>query len=103
MLDGYFEKALLPALESRGIKSVGVFTELEVNKTDQTGVAKPDTPVWVLIPHATLDSFVTVSAELNSDPAYRRPAPSTCKPRRPPRCTSASTVGCCWPSRAIPR
>jgi hypothetical protein len=71
-LDGYFEKALLPALERRGIKSVGVFTELEVNKTDQTSVAKPDTPMWVLIPHATLDSFVSVSAEINTDPAVQK-------------------------------
>src|SRR4029453_566024 len=31
VLDGYFEKALLPALDRRGIRSVGVFTELEVN------------------------------------------------------------------------
>jgi hypothetical protein len=72
LLDGYFEKALLPALDRRGIKSVGVFTELDVNKGDQTSVSKPDSPVWVLIPHATLDSFVTVSAELNSDPAVRK-------------------------------
>jgi hypothetical protein len=72
VLDGYFEKALLPALDRRGIKSVGVFTELEVNKTEKTSVAKPDAPVWVLIPHATLDSFVTVSAELNGDPAVQK-------------------------------
>ena len=71
-VDGYFEKALLPALDRRGIRSVGVFTELDVNKADQTSVAKPDTPIWMVIPHATLDSFVTVSAELNSDPAVRK-------------------------------
>lgn len=71
-LDAYLEKALLPALDRRGIRSVGVFTELEVNKTDQTSVAKPDTPVWVLIPHATLDSFVTVSAEINADPTVQK-------------------------------
>jgi hypothetical protein len=71
-LDGYLEKALLPALGRRGITSVGVFTELEVNKSDQTSVAKPDTPVWVLIPHATLDSFVTLSAEINADPAVQK-------------------------------
>ena len=71
-LDAYLEKALLPALDRRGIRSVGVFTELEVNKSDQTSVAKPDTPVWVLIPHATLDSFVTVSAEINTDPAVQK-------------------------------
>jgi hypothetical protein len=72
LLDGYFEKAFLPALRRRGIESVGVFTELEVNKTDQTSVAKPDTPVWVLVPHASLESFVTVSAELNADPAVQK-------------------------------
>jgi hypothetical protein len=71
-LDAYFEKALLPALERRGIRSVGVFTELEVNKTEQTSVAKADTPIWVLIPHATLDSFVSVSAEINTDPAVQK-------------------------------
>jgi hypothetical protein len=71
-LDAYFERALLPALERRGIRSVGVFTELEVNKTDQTSLAKPDTPMWVLIPYATLDSFVSVSAEINTDPAVQK-------------------------------
>jgi hypothetical protein len=49
-----------------------VFTELEVNKTDQTSLAKPDTPMWVVIPHATLDSFVSVSAEINTDPAVQK-------------------------------
>jgi hypothetical protein len=72
LLDGYFEKAFLPALRRRGIDSVGVFTELEVNKADKTSVAKPDTPVWVLVPHASFESFVTVSAELNADPAVQK-------------------------------
>ena len=71
-LDAYLNRALLPALDRRGIRSVGVFTELEVNKSDQTSVAKPDTPVWVLIPHPSLDSFVTVSAEINADPAVQK-------------------------------
>ena len=74
LLDGYLEKALLPALERRRIKSVGVFTELEVNKAEQTSVPKADSPFWVLIPHATLDSFVTVAAELNADPAVQKSA-----------------------------
>ena len=72
VLHQYFEKALLPALDRRGITSVGVFTELEVNKTDQTSAAKPDTPVWVLIPHRTLESFMSVSAEINRDPAVQK-------------------------------
>lgn len=71
-LDAYFEKALLPALEKRGITAAGVFTELDVNKQAQTSTPKPDAPMWVLIPHATLDSFVRVSAELNADPAVQK-------------------------------
>ena len=71
-LDAYLEKAVLPALAKRGVKNVGVFTELEVDK--KAGTSKPvaESPVWVLIPHANLDSFVTVSAELNADEAVQK-------------------------------
>jgi hypothetical protein len=58
LLDGYLEKALIPALNSRGIKAVGVFTEPE---------AKDGPAVWVLIPHASLDSLASVTAFLNAD------------------------------------
>lgn len=71
-LDAYFEKALLPALEKRGITSAGVFTELEVNKAAQTSAPKPRTPTWVLIPHPTLESFVGVSSDLNADPSVQQ-------------------------------
>jgi hypothetical protein len=71
-LDGYLEKALLPALDKRGIKNVGVFTELEVNKNAATSSPKTDAPVWVLIPYTSLDTFVTVSADLNNDPAVQK-------------------------------
>lgn len=71
-LDAYFEKALLPALAKRGITAAGVFSELEVDKQAQTSTAKPDTPTWVWIPHATLESFVGVSADLNADPAVQK-------------------------------
>jgi hypothetical protein len=73
LLDSYLEKALLPALDSRGIKDVGVFTELEiVDRAAATSKPKADTPVWVLVPHASLDSFVTVSSDLNADPAVQK-------------------------------
>jgi hypothetical protein len=71
-LESYLEKALLPALDKRGVKNVGVFTEVEVNKKTETSAPKADTPVWVLIPHATLDSLVSVTAELNQDPAVQK-------------------------------
>ena len=32
LLDAYLEKALLPALDKLGVKNVGVFTEIDVNK-----------------------------------------------------------------------
>jgi hypothetical protein len=72
LLDAYLEKAALPALSRRGVKNVGVFTELEVNKP--TGASKPlaDSPVWVLIPHASLDTFAAVTADLNADPAVQQ-------------------------------
>lgn len=71
-LEAYLERALLPALGARGIANVGVFTEVEVDKTAVTAVPKPDTLVWVLIPHATLESFVAVSADLNQQAAVQK-------------------------------
>ena len=72
LLDGYLKKALIPALNKRGIGSVGVFTEVKVNKQAGTSEPMPDTPVWVLIPHASLESFVAVSADINNDPAVQK-------------------------------
>jgi hypothetical protein len=67
-IDGYLEKALLPALGKRGVKNVGVFTEIEiVDRNAATSKPKVDSPVWVLIPHASLASFESVSAEINAD------------------------------------
>lgn len=59
LLDAYLEKALIPALNSRGIKAVGAFNEPE---------AKDGAAVWVLIPHASLDSLASVTSFLNADP-----------------------------------
>ena len=67
LIDGYLEKALLPALAKRGVKNAGAFTELEVDKRAGTSKPKADTPLWVLIPHASLESFASVSADLNTD------------------------------------
>ena len=72
LLDGYLENALLPALDRRGIKHVGAFTEIEVNKTAVTSSPKADSPVWVLIPYSSLDAFASVSADINADPAVAK-------------------------------
>jgi hypothetical protein len=72
LLEGYLEHALLPALDRRGVTNVGVFTEVEVDKVNATSTPKTGSPIWVLIPHATLDSFVQVSADLNTDPVVQK-------------------------------
>lgn len=58
LLDGYLEKALIPALNRRGIQNVGVFTEPE---------AKDGPAVWVLMAHPSLESVGAVTAALNTD------------------------------------
>jgi hypothetical protein len=72
LLDAYLENTLLSALDKHGVKNVGVFTEIDVNKETATATPKPSSPVWVLMPHATLDSFAQVSATLNADPAVQK-------------------------------
>lgn len=79
LIHSYLEKALVPALNARGIANVGVFTEIEVDK--KAGSSKPrastvefQTSVWVLIVHPTLDSFLKVSVDLNADPAVQKAA-----------------------------
>lgn len=73
LLDGYLENALIPALNARGLSSIGVFTEVDVDKKAVTskpkiGTAEAPVSVWVLITHPTLESFVAVSADINADP-----------------------------------
>lgn len=80
ILEYYIEKALIPALNARGLSPVGVFTEVEVDKKAVTAKPKIGTttaPValWVFIPHPTLESFAQVSAELNTEAAVQSAAP----------------------------
>ncbi|MBI5693565.1 MAG: NIPSNAP family protein [Verrucomicrobia bacterium] len=71
-VEAYLEKALLPALAKRGVKNVGVFTELKVDKKQRTSEPLADSPLWVLIPYASLETFAGISAELNQDPAVQK-------------------------------
>lgn len=77
LLDGYLSKALIPALNARGLTDIGVFTEIDVDKkavTSKPKVGTPESPVavWVLITHPTLESFASVAAEINLDPAVQK-------------------------------
>jgi hypothetical protein len=72
LLDGYLGQALIPALNQRGIPAVGVFTEVSVDKGAGTSRPIDNTPVWVLIPHSSLESFVGISADINNDPVVQQ-------------------------------
>lgn len=61
LLDGFLEKAALPAYNRLGLKPVGVFTEME---------PKDPVSVYVLLPHPSFRSFAAASARINADPEY---------------------------------
>ena len=61
MLDGFLEKALIPALNRIGSNPVGVFTETE---------GKDEPGVYVLIPYSTIEAFATSTRKLFSDAAF---------------------------------
>jgi NIPSNAP protein len=63
LLDGYLEKALIPAFNRLGTKPIGVFTEAE---------PKDGPAVWVLIPHASPQAFADAAARIQSDPDYQK-------------------------------
>lgn len=70
LLDAYLEHALLPGLGHLNLRNIGVFSELDVDKETATATPKPGSPVWVLIPHPSLTSFMTVTASLRFNPPY---------------------------------
>ncbi len=63
LLDGYLEKALIPALNRLGSKPVGVFTEI---------APKDDPAVFVLIPHPSLEAFAASAGKLNADTEHNQ-------------------------------
>jgi hypothetical protein len=60
-LDGYLEKAAIPALNRIGLKPIGVFSEIE---------PKDGPGVYMLIPFPNLESFATAASRLNADAEY---------------------------------
>jgi hypothetical protein len=63
LLEGYLEKALVPAFNRLGTKPIGVFGEIE---------PKDGPAVWVLIPHASAEAFVKAGARIESDSDYQK-------------------------------
>jgi len=62
IIEGYFEKAAIPALNSLGSKSIGVFKDYKPE-----GQSK----IYVIIPFRSLDDFTQVAEKLSGDRDYQ--------------------------------
>jgi hypothetical protein len=62
LVEDYFEKAAIPALNKIGVNNIGVFKEL-----------KPEgqTKIYTLIPYSSIGDFITVNQKLENDKAYK--------------------------------
>lgn len=61
LLHGFLEKALVPALNRLGSQPIGVFTEIQ---------PKDGPAVFALIPHPSINAFVTTPAKISADAEY---------------------------------
>ena len=64
-INGYWEKAAIPAYNRAGIKPIGVFTENKDSATNR---------IYVLIPHDSMRAFEGSAARLAEDKAYQEAA-----------------------------
>ena len=72
LLDGYLEKALIPALNRLGSKPVGVFVQQERTGPPAGTEVRDESVVFVLIPYATLESLTTISGRIAADEEYQK-------------------------------
>jgi len=67
LLDGFLEKAAIPAWNRVGAKNVGVFIQKErTGPATDTEVRDPDA-VWVLVPYPSLSAFAEATNQLAGD------------------------------------
>ena len=63
LFDDFYRNAAIPAMNRNGIPAVGVFSVM----------AGPDSPtMYVLLSHRSIESFVTSSDRVRSDPEYQK-------------------------------
>ena len=79
LLDAYFSKALIPALNRLGVKSVGAYHEAPTPQPAATTTTPPATtpqgPVaYLLIPYQSAEQMAAVTSGLWSDTAYQKSA-----------------------------
>lgn len=60
-IENYLKDALIPALNRQSVRAIGVFREM--GKTDPA-------KLYVLIPHTSMETYATASAQLAADAAY---------------------------------
>jgi hypothetical protein len=62
IVEDYFQRAAIPALNRLGSKNVGVFTEL-----------KPEgqTKLYAIIPYKSMEAFINIEEKLSKDAAYQ--------------------------------
>lgn len=63
LVEGYFQNAVIPALNKLGSKNIGVFTEM-----------KPEgqTKIYAIIPFKSADAFFKMENQLLANPTYRQ-------------------------------
>lgn len=62
-MENYFKKALIPALNKYGVKTVGVFKEWRASEPAK---------IYLLIPYSSLDNYLSVNLKVKADAAYIR-------------------------------
>ena len=71
LLDGYIEKAAIPALNRIGIKPVGVFVQQERSGSPIGTEVRDDSAVYVLRTYPNIEAFTTAGARMSADPEYQ--------------------------------
>lgn len=72
LLDGFLQKAAIPAWNRLGINPVGVFVQQDrPGSPAGTEVRDPDS-VFVLLPYSSLASFALASTRISQDPEYQQ-------------------------------
>ena len=71
-VEGYLEKAAIPALNRLGVKPVGVFVQQERPGAAGGTEVRDPAALYVLMPYASLEVFAKAAEQMSADPEYQR-------------------------------
>ncbi|MFT3945431.1 MAG: NIPSNAP family protein [Agriterribacter sp.] len=63
ILDGYFEKAFIPAAHKAGVKSIGVFKPVSNDTVT-------DKRLYIILPFATTEQMISLTQQMEKNPEY---------------------------------